>query len=365
MSRYRWDPCICHRGGEAVAFISQYFSRKDRRLLFVAGAGFDPRSTVVCGMLALASGGRGRGMFIREQRPDPSPGFVPRADQNTEAMMKMLPESEVVNVDVFAADGAVIGGRQVIQALRGLDLGTVSDIIIDVSALSIGMSFPIVRHCLDTVRGCSETVNIHVMVQHCPTIDEAIIATASDRVGTIPGYQGRFGLDATADAVKLWLPQLALGKKATLDRVFSFVDPDDICPVLPFPAARSRQADELLEHYQEELDSTWEVDGGNIVYADETNPLDLYRTILKIDDARSRVFRDIGGSVSVLSPVGSKALAIGAMLAAIERDLPVVHVEAIGYAVDFDQLDRSAAPVELIHLWLCGSAYAAAPDTGS
>ncbi|MFB3893965.1 MAG: hypothetical protein ACE15C_18300 [Phycisphaerae bacterium] len=304
-------------------------------------------------------------MFIREQRPAPLSDLLSRADQNTEAMLEMLPESQVVSVDVFAEDGAVIGGRQAIQALRGLDLASVSDIIIDVSALSIGVSFPIVRHCLGAASGRAGAANIHVMVQNCPAIDGAITATASDRVGTIPGFQGGLGLDATADAVRLWLPQLAIGKKATLDRVFAFVDPDDICPVLPFPAAHPRQADQLLEHYQEELDSTWEVDGGSIVYADETNPLDLYRTILKIDDARRRVFQDIGGSVSILSPVGSKALAVGAMLAAIERDLPVVHVEAIGYAVDLGHLDQSVVPVDLIHLWLSGSAYVAAPVVGA
>jgi hypothetical protein len=360
MSSYRWDPCICHRGREAEAFVRDYFSDTNRRLLFVGGAGFDPRSVTTCTLLASVAGTRSGGLLIRERRPDASDQLVSLADQNTIAMASVLTDARVVDIDVFAADGAVVGGRQAVQAVRMLDLAGVSDIIIDVSALSMGISFPVVRHCLGAIHGRAETVNIHVVVHNAPTMDEAIVATASDRVGTIPGYQGGFGLDSTADAAKLWLPQLALGKKATLERLFAFVNPDDTCPVLPFPAAHPRQADKLLEHYQEELESTWEVDGGNIVYADETNPLDLYRTILTIDEARRRVFRDTGGSISVLSPIGSKALAIGAMLAAIERDLPVAYVEAIGYTVDCDGLDRARAACELTHLWLCGTVYPSA-----
>ena len=66
----------------------------------------------------------------------------------------------------------------------------------------------------------------------------------------------------------------------------------------------------------------------------------------------------MGGSLLVLSPVGSKALAAGALMAAMERDFPVAYVEAIAYSVDFALLDqRGEAHRELIHFWLAGEAY--------
>jgi hypothetical protein len=128
---------------------------------------------------------------------------------------------------------------------------------------------------------------------------------------------------------------------------------------LPFPSREARLADELIDHYRSEVESAWEVDARHLVYADERNPLDLYRTILKIADARHRVFEHVGGSLVLLSPLGSKALAIGSLMAAIERDFPVVHVEALGYTADFDKLDgRNAAEAELVHVWLAGEAFA-------
>jgi hypothetical protein len=119
-------------------------------------------------------------------------------------------------------------------------------------------------------------------------------------------------------------------------------------------------ADELIEQYSSEFDSTWGVDTRNLVYADEKKPLDLYRTLLRIDDARKPVFAGTGGSMIILSPVGSKVLAIGALMAALERDFPVANVEAIAYSVDFNKIDAGRSESgEVVHVWLYGEAYAA------
>jgi hypothetical protein len=84
----------------------------------------------------------------------------------------------------------------------------------------------------------------------------------------------------------------------------------------------------------------------------------LYRTILRIDDARKRVFAETGGSQIILSPVGSKALAIGALMAALERDFTVMYVEALSYSVDFSRVVevREREPAQVVHVWLYGEA---------
>jgi hypothetical protein len=113
----------------------------------------------------------------------------------------------------------------------------------------------------------------------------------------------------------------------------------------------------LIEEFGEELQSSWSVDARDLVYADEKSPLDLYRTILRIDDARRRVFASVGGSQIILSPLGSKALALGALMAALERDFTILHVEAIGYTLDAARADSVPASDELVHIWLHGDAY--------
>jgi len=131
-----------------------------------------------------------------------------------------------------------------------------------------------------------------------------------------------------------------------------------VVPVVPFPASDPRLGDRLVDHYLEEFTGRWDVDARSIVYAAEGHPLDFYRTVLRIHDGRHPVFDETGGSILVLTPVGSKVLAIGAMMAAIERDLPVRYVEARGYSANLEDCDAHAtAQGHLVHVWLSGDVY--------
>lgn len=172
----------------------------------------------------------------------------------------------------------------------------------------------------------------------------------------VHGFKGRATLDNSTRAAKLWLPQLATGRGTALNRIHDFLDPHDTCPILPFPSTDPRLGDRLAEEYLQELESAWSVDARDIVYADEADPLDLYRTILKLDDRRKPVFEGVDGSLLILSPLGSKIMAIGALMAALERDLPVAYLESIDYGLDASVPAISEAP-NLLHIWLEGDVY--------
>ena len=102
------------------------------------------------------------------------------------------------------------------------------------------------------------------------------------------------------------------------------------------------------------------MDARDLVYAHEKSPVDLYRTILRIDDARQRVFAGTGGSQLILSPVGSKALALGMLMASLDRGFAVVLVESLAYNAAPSMLDVRTCPRgELVHIWLHGEVYAA------
>ena len=87
-------------------------------------------------------------------------------------------------------------------------------------------------------------------------------------------------------------------------------------------------------------------------------------TILRLDDVRRPVFAETGGSMLILSPVGSKVMALGALMAAVERDLPVAHVESIGYEVGED-VSMDIENPNLMHIWLEGDVYSRARTTES
>ena len=351
----RWDPCVAHRGDEVDGFVTDYFTQADRKVLLVAGAGFDPRSCTVAERLSEAATNMWA-LLIRENRPHPPRDQLDRAGANTEALLATLAGQQLVPVEVFGHDGAVVGGRNIVNVLSEQDLEGVTDVIVDISALSAGISFPSVRYFVERIGRGNEAVNLHVFVVHDSHLDADIRSIASDAPGYVHGFKGRSTLSDTADAARLWLPQLATKRRATLERLYGFIEPDDTCPILPFPARDPRLGDALAEEYLTELESTWSVDTRNIIYADEGDPLDLYRTILRLDDLRKQVFAETGGSMLVLSPLGSKVMALGALLAALERDLPVAYLESIGYELEATVPEEIDQP-NLIHIWLEGDVY--------
>ena len=351
----RWDPCVAHHADEVNEFLYHYFSRSDRKVVLVAGAGFDPRSCAVATRLS-DTATRVRALLIKENRPNPPQEQLDRAEANAKALLAALPDQQVVPIEIFGSDGAVVGGRNIIAILSRHCFDGVTDVIVDISALSVGTSFPIIRYFVERIGCGKEAANLHLLIAHNPRLDADILSIASDLPGYVHGFRGSSTLFDTADAARLWLPQLAKGRRSALGRLYDFIEPHDTCPILPFPASDPRLGDALAEEYLTELESTWSVDTRNIVYADEGDPLDLYRTILRLDDLRQPVFAETGGSMLVLSPLGNKVMALGALMAALERDLPIVHLESIGYEL------KARVPMEvdnpnLIHVWLEGDVY--------
>jgi hypothetical protein len=274
-------------------------------------------------------------------------------------MKDLLKEHTVVHVQVFANDGAVVGGRDVIRHIQRFPLlDCFTDIVVDISVMSIGVAYPLVRFLFQFVHEHAG-IDLHLVMVDDPVAEDQLVPIPSDKASPLFGFQGRLTLDASVEAVRLWLPQLTQGRKAILDKINAYIkEPKDVCPILPLSEVEPKLGDNLVSYYLDEFESTWEVDERNVLYIDDRNPLDLYRTILKIDDTRRKVFAGITESMIVLSPVGRKASGVGALMAAIERNYPVVYVEAIDYT-DGPEHGRNhvCGSGKVVHVWLYGKAY--------
>jgi hypothetical protein len=127
--------------------------------------------------------------------------------------------------------------------------------------------------------------------------------------------------------------------------------------VLPFPARDPRRADALISEYENELVNEWQVDPRDIVYVSERNPLDCYRTLSTL---KLRYDRTVEGTFEphvILSPIGSKVMATGALMAAIEHDLTVQYLETLRYEWDRRTPARDDPPDMMVHVLLSGPAY--------
>lgn len=242
----RWDPCIAHRGDEVADFIGDYFTLPDRNLLLVAGAGFDPRARVVAETLCEANTNISA-LLIKELRPSAPVDQADRARANTNALVELLAQQTLLPIDIFGPDDAVVGGRNAVRALSTRPLDIVTDVIVDISALSVGTSFPIIRYFFEIAVSDHGPSNLHVFVTHDPSLDDGIRSVSSDSPGFIHGFRGNSTLSTTADSARLWLPQLSSGRRVALERLYDFVEPHDTCPILPFPARQPRLGDILAE----------------------------------------------------------------------------------------------------------------------
>lgn len=354
-----WDHCVTH-GEDTPSFIQEYFARPDRRTLIIGGAGFDPRSTAVTRLIA-AAGPKRRGIYVREERPNPAPELLQSAEANVTSLRQLVPDCQIEAIEIFDKDdGAVVGAKRLIRRIAPLTTtGEVpTDIVLDLSALSIGISFPLVRYIYDTFGREPKGPNVHLFVTEDPNLDSSIKPEHTDQPMYVPGFDGDAPLDHQSNATRLWIPQLVPHRREALRRIRDFVHAEETCPILPFPARNLRGGDELLDHYITEITDTWEVDPRNYIYAAEQEPLDLYRTLLRLDDARKRVYQAHGGSLIVLSPIGSRALALGALLAALDRNFPVAYLESISYAVPANPPPAASQAWPIVHVWLTGDAYA-------
>ncbi len=356
--RKHWENCITNFDNEVDAFVADYFAKTSRRVLLVAAAGFDPRSRRIAQLLAGTLGNRLSAIFIREERPGASEALIRRADENETALKAVVPDCTIYRVDVFADDGAPVGGSRIVSLLGQHHVADeVTDVILDLSALSIGIGFPAARMLLEDCETVSNRA-FHLMIVSNPEMDDRISSVSSSRAGTVKGFSPPVDAEGQGLA-QVWIPQLARGRASALTQIGAAIQRRyKICPLLPFPARNPRRADDLLAEYRTELEDEWQVDPRDVVYASERNPLDCYRTLSTLKARFDMTMKGTYEPRMVLSPVGSKVLAAGALMAAIEHDMAVQYLETESYMFDRPEPTPAELPDMTVHLILSGPLYA-------
>tara|TARA_R110002094_G_scaffold19562_8_gene31135 strand:+ start:4686 stop:5798 length:1113 start_codon:yes stop_codon:yes gene_type:complete len=362
----RWrEKCVVHYDQAVTNFFFEHFQDKGRRCLIIGGAGFDPRSSEIVRCLSQVLGNRLQALMLKEERPDPGSELVRRANGNLELIRSYCTNLTVESLQIFAGDGAVIGGHNAIRVLKEFELSAFTDIVVDISALSLGISFPITSFIYQVAQKASADLNVHLTLLSNPTLDTAIHTEPNDVASRARGF-GVPELYGEDEKAILWLPVLSENKQHVLRTIYARVKPHDTCPILPFPSEDPQKGDRIAygvfksirSDFGGPLENEWSLEAQNFLYSDERRPLDIYRSILRIAEERERVFEVFGGSSIVLSPVGSKIPAIGALMAALECQFPVVYVEALAYTVDWAKVDSCAeAGSRMTHVWLYGNAY--------
>lgn len=325
------------------------------RTVWICGVGFDPRA-----LQALEH------CISRIGQVDLRPIHLPpqsgdrRAAQGTtlnQDKLKVLAEGKPVTDMTLpmVSDRRNQGAKVIRELISAASLDEANHIVLDISSLPTAIYFPILRGLLERPAIAANRASLQVIGVENPRIDAMIVSQGSDAPSYLPGFRGP--TEGDRPPTQIWAPVVGLGESVQMRAINADLAPDEICPVLPFPATDPRRADDLVRQHRELLFQTFNIDPRNLIYANEANPFDLYRTLLELHERYSDALQPLKGARLVLSSHASKMLSLGVLLAATEADLPVIHAPAAGYVLSGDLPAGITSDNNVTAIWLTGPPY--------
>lgn len=373
--RLKWDPYVLLRNSEVVSFISSHFTMSDRKVLYVMGSGFDYRMNY--GIRAVKNSSSNIDMdclLIQydEGKSSSSKKYKSIVENNLGDLKTIVSADKIIlkNIELWTAAGKKkqrVGDKNASDLFNdpGL-LKSYTDIFVDISALPRGIYFSLIgkiQAIIDKNYPSNEK-NFFVIISENAELDSKIKEFQPDsELSYVFGFRG--GSELTSDNKEvIWLPILGEGNAGQIEAAHEKIQPDEICPVLPFPSHDPRRSDALLTEYHKLLFDELTVEGQNIIYVPEQNPFEVYRTLAQTVKDYNDTLRSLNGCDIVISTFSSKLLSIGALLCAYEFKglenikVGILNVDSSGYEIDNEaEAQKMGDKSELFLIWLAGDPY--------
>lgn len=358
---FRWDPYTLHSGRDFTEYWKSLRSQEGLSYLYILGRGFDPRMCL--GIQALRAAVPEANVHVLEVQfaegaDSPSARHESLVLGNDELLQSLVGEDRIVVRHLAMWSDESLSRRRIgsqkaaqiiadVEALEGYD-----HVVIDISALPRSLYFTLTAKVLFLIdaltKGEVSAPRLHMVVCENPTVDRRIRPVGlDDRAYYLHGFGSRLGLESTTEVPVLWIPVLGEGEEERYRRIYDLVTPEEVCPILPWPARDPRRSDTLFEEFQPVLVDRWPVDPRNIIYAAEANPFDAYRSILQTVSHYRGAMAPLGGCKVALTALSSKLLSVAVLLAAYEMkmqdiDVGIAHVEAQGHTIEDDGSDTES-----------------------
>ena len=365
----RWDPYVLAPDKAFDEFWAMHLGSSERNVLFIVGCGFDIRATLSSDRIcAVGGGGRRDAWMLRFDNGMPdSERRVELTTQNTVWYREIFASGHVEELEIRLstsgkdsgtsrnASRAMLSKRDVLKAY--------DDIVLDISAMPRMVSMTIMVQILylldDLFTKGGKDINLHVVTAESVSSDRgAQPASLSDTVTSVVGFSGQLNSEVTEHIPRVWFPVLGEDQATRLTRIREELRPDEICPVIPFPSRRARRGDEIISAYRQTLFDDFRIEPRNILYACEFNPFEAYKQLyLAIERYRNSLV-EIGGCKAFVSPLSSKLLSVGAVLACYDhRDkgsrfkVGIPYLESATYGEPDQSTDQE---IELYSMWVRG-----------
>lgn len=288
-------------------------------------------------------------------------------DENYGELVKLVGMENIVELTVKIGGGSAFAtSKSTNTAIRKPErVQAHDDVVIDISAMPRMVALSAIAtliHDLDkqSDEGGKET-NLHVVAAESVSTDLATKGSLMDEMTSLTGFSGRLNEQTTEDVPRVWFPVLGEGQGRRLELIRDRLGPDEICPVVPFPSRDPRRGDQIVSEHGELLFEVFGVEPSNILRASEFNPFEAYRQLFLAMDRYRRALGELGGCKAFVSPLSSKLLSVGALLACYDHrfgevegrrlTVGIPYVETAMYA---NPEDADDAESELYSMWIRG-----------
>lgn len=364
----RWDPYILKQGPEFDTFWQDYVEQNSRRYLFLLGRGFDPRALSALEKILSFGAEIDVWLLAFDNGFQDSERRIELTQENLTKLRGLAGVTKIEEIDIVLGRSGQgnATSRNVRRALINAgELNGYTDIVVDISAMPRMVALTSVAfllHELDNLAKSGPEVNLHVTTAESVSADiGAARGTLRDDVTNVIGFSGRLGGESTDQIPRVWFPVLGEQQGIRLNRIRDSLDPDEICPIIPFPSREPRRGDEIIREHRQQLFEDFQVEPGNILRASEYNPFEAYKQVFLAMDRYRRALGELGGCKAFVSPLSSKLLSIGALLACYDHlygtiggermSDGILYVETADYS---DPIIDDSREFELSSMWLRG-----------
>ena len=364
----RWSDYVFANGtGIAPGDLMGAALPSDSASLYVLAVGFDPRCLVgLSEFLELDHQVAPKVMRIEMAPPGPAtqPSILQMAAEHLAAFDELTGGFDVVTVPYPAVENPYSAGTVLARGMTEAEqLTDVGHLIIDISSMPSTLFFPAIKAALrasDLRPGTDGHFDGEIQVVVCenPQMDANIRELGISGASFVGGFRPKGHGDADPDGPTIWVPVLGENAEPALRAIHTWLEPDDTCPVLPFPAIEPRRADALVLEHQTVLFEAFNVRASDFVYSDERNPFDLYLALCRLDRNYKSALETLGPAMVAVSAHSSKLLSVGMLLAAYERGIPIAAAAVEEYEILTGvRLEAFNEANQLCCLWLAGTPY--------
>ena len=362
----RWDPYVLIEDGRLEDFWRGHLATFKRNVLWLIGKGFDRRALkALRRFCALDANPNVWLLTFKDGQPE---GERSR-DLTTKNYDELLTLVDRANISELSIDIELNGqpnstSKNTRRALASQGMLTdVDDIVIDISAMPRTVAMSAIAQLLydvDSEASASRSTNVHVVVAESVSADSQAVGNLMDEVSSLDGFSGRLNEETTEGVPRVWFPILGEQQHDRLRLIQDHLDPDEICPLVPFPSRDPRRGDRIIAEHMELLFDEFQVEPSNVLRVSEFNPFEAYRQLYTTIDRYNESLSELGGCKAFVSPLSSKLLSVGALLACYDHqfgeressrpNVGIRYVETAAYA------DPSEVELEskLYSMWIVG-----------